>query len=121
MTQNLTVNLDASGNGSITPAEVDNGSSDACGIATLALDKTAFTCADLGANTVTLTVTDNNGNTDTETATITVNDVTAPAIVAASDLTVDCGASERERLVHLVEQPRWRDCHGRMWPIDLDQ
>jgi hypothetical protein len=35
--QNITVQLDATGNATITPAQVNNGSSDACGIASLSL------------------------------------------------------------------------------------
>ncbi|MBN2777226.1 MAG: HYR domain-containing protein [Bacteroidales bacterium] len=90
--QNLTVNLDATGNVSITPAQVDNGSSDACGIQSLALDKTAFDCDDLGDNTVTLTVTDVNGNSATCNATITVNDIIDPVAVG-QDITVNLNAS----------------------------
>ena len=75
ITQNITVNLDANAMATITPAQIDNGSSDACGIQSLTLDKTDFNCADLAAPvTVTLTVTDNNGNTETGTATVTVTD-----------------------------------------------
>ena len=66
--------LDAAGNGSITTGDVNNGSDDACGIASLALDDSDFVCADVGTNTVTLTVTDNNSNQSTCTATITVED-----------------------------------------------
>ena len=40
--QNLTVQLDATGAGSITAAQVDNGSSDNCSIATMTLDKSDF-------------------------------------------------------------------------------
>ena len=76
--QNLTVQLDASGAGSITAAQVDNGSFDNCSIATMTLDKMNFTCADVGANTVTMTVTDVNGNTGTCTSTVTVQDNVAP-------------------------------------------
>src|SRR5439155_5443752 len=72
--KNITVQLDASGNAAITAADVDNGSHDACGIKSLALDKTSFTCADVGPNTVTLTVTDKNDNVSTCTATVTVQD-----------------------------------------------
>ncbi|MGG5487540.1 hypothetical protein ACQ0RB_11060, partial [Gaetbulibacter sp. PBL-D1] len=72
--QNATVVLDASGNGSITTSDIDNGSNDACGIASLSLDQTSFDCTNIGANTVTLTVTDNNGNVSTCSATVTVED-----------------------------------------------
>ncbi|MDX2174962.1 MAG: hypothetical protein SF028_00670 [Candidatus Sumerlaeia bacterium] len=87
VTQDVTVVLDGSGNGSTTAAAVNNGSSDNCAIDTLALDTTAFTCADVGGNTVTLTVTDVNGNSATATATVTVQDNTAPTVVA-QDVTV---------------------------------
>jgi hypothetical protein len=40
--QDVTVQLDATGNGSTTATAVDNGSSDACGIASLVLSQTAF-------------------------------------------------------------------------------
>ncbi len=77
--QNITVELDSMGNGTALAADVDNGSSDACGIASLTLDNDAFTCANIGAtNSVTLTVTDNNGNTATCDADVTVEDNIAP-------------------------------------------
>jgi hypothetical protein len=76
--QNVTVQLNASGNGSTTAAAVDNGSNDACGIATLSLSKTAFNCSNVGGNTVTLTATDVNGNSSACTATVTVQDNVAP-------------------------------------------
>jgi hypothetical protein len=79
--QNKTVQLDDSGNGSTTAAAVNNGSSDACGIESLALSQTDFTCSHVGPNTVTLTVTDQNNNTATCTATVTVQDLVAPAAV----------------------------------------
>ena len=79
--QNLTVYLDGSGNATITAADVDNGSSDPAGIASLSVSPSSFNCSDLGANTVTLTVTDNNSNSATCTATVTVADTTSPAAV----------------------------------------
>lgn len=78
--KNISVDLVGSSIG-ILPSDVDSGSSDACGIAGMVLDKDTFTCANLGANTVTLTVTDVNGNSDSCQATVTVNDVTAPTPV----------------------------------------
>src|SRR5206468_616924 len=84
--QNLTVQLDASGHATITPAQIDNGSSDACGIASLSLDKTSFDCGNVGANTVTLTVTDNNGNSSTCTATVTVVDPVKPVVLTQDQI-----------------------------------
>ena len=66
---------------------INNGSSDACGIANLALDQTAFICDNVGANTVVLTVTDVNNNSSTCTATVTVEDNVAPVAVC-QNLTV---------------------------------
>ncbi len=79
--QDLTVSLDAGGNAVITAAQVDNGSSDNQGIASLVVSQTSFSCADIGVNPVTLTVTDIGGNTDTCSANITVQDVSTPTAV----------------------------------------
>ena len=93
ITQNITVEIGAGGIATITPDMIDNGSSAPCGIASLSLSKTTFTCADLSGiqvrsslaslnksanKTVELTVTDNNGNTSTGIATVTVQDTTGP-------------------------------------------
>lgn len=92
LTKNITVQLDASGNAAITVANVNNGSSDACGITTLTLDKTTFSCANVGANTVTLTVTDKNGNIGNRSAIVTVEDKIAP-VVLTKNITVQLDAS----------------------------
>ena len=90
--QNATVQLDASGSASITAAMIDNGSSDNCGIASLAVTPTTFTCADAGANTVTLTVTDVNGNVSTTTAMVTINLPPDPVVTPAAATT--CAGSD---------------------------
>ena len=90
--QNITVQLDASGNGSITAGDIDNGSNDACGIDTLTVTPNSFTCSDTGSNTVTLTATDNNGNTATCTATVTIED-SVPPTALCSDITLHLNAS----------------------------
>ncbi len=87
--QNITVALDADGNATISASDVDDGSSDSCGNVTLSLNKTAFTCSDLGSNSVTLTVTDENSNTATCNATVTVQDNLDPTVSALSTFTLD--------------------------------
>ncbi len=77
-TSNYTLTLGSNGAGSISVSNIDNGSSDACGIASRTLSKTSFDCSNVGPNTVKLFVTDVNGNTDSATATVTVVDNTAP-------------------------------------------
>jgi gliding motility-associated-like protein len=79
--QNITVQLDANGNATITANQIDNGSSDNAGIASITVSPNTFTCDDLGANTVTLTVTDTSGNVSTATATVTVQDTTLPTAI----------------------------------------
>jgi hypothetical protein len=69
--QAYTLNL-SNGSGSITAANVDGGSTDNCGIASMSVSPNTFTCANAGANTVTLTVTDIHGNVSTCQATVTV-------------------------------------------------
>ncbi|WP_203293541.1 HYR domain-containing protein [Luteirhabdus pelagi] len=90
----FTVQLDASGAASITATEIDNGSTDNCGIASTSIDVTNFSCADVGANTVTLTVTDVNGNTSTCSTTVTVEDTIAPSIACPADITANTDAGD---------------------------
>ncbi len=96
--QNVSVSLNSAGNAAITTGMINNGSADACGIATITASQTAFDCADLGANNVTLTVTDVNGNVGTCVAVVTVIDGIAPVIACAPNVTVNnnpgiCGAT----------------------------
>jgi rhamnogalacturonan endolyase len=71
LTRNITVTL-AGGTAQISAADVDNGSSDAYGLASLILDRSTFDCSTIGANVVTLTATDPNGNSASAPATVTV-------------------------------------------------
>ncbi len=86
--QNITIQLDASGNVSITAADVDGGSTDNCGIAGTSVSPNTFDCGDVGDNPVVLTVTDVHGNSNTCTAIVTVQDVTNP-VVACQNITVE--------------------------------
>src|SRR5207245_8830590 len=91
-TKNIDVNLDATGHATIVAADVDGGTTDACGPINLSIDKSAFTCANLGPNTVKLTATDGSLNSASADATVTVHDVTAPSGRA----TANDGHHERE-------------------------
>lgn len=87
ITQNISVTLDQNGEAIITASDINNGSTDNCGIASIDLDVTTFDCSNIGENIVTLTITDNQTNTNTETATVTINETTAP-VALAQDLSI---------------------------------
>ncbi|WP_224995256.1 MBG domain-containing protein [Cesiribacter sp. SM1] len=76
--KNITLALDVFGLAMLTPEAVNNGSADNCRIASMRLDKTSFSCQNIGANPVTLTVTDASGNSSTATATVNVVNVLTP-------------------------------------------
>ncbi len=90
-TQDILVQLDVFGSVTITPNDIDNGSTDTCGIENMSLDVTTFSCENIGENTVILTVTDVNGNESKATAVVTVEDLTNPT-VATQDITVQLDA-----------------------------
>jgi hypothetical protein len=79
--ETFSVNLDENGNATITGDDLDDGSSDPENQElTFSLNKSTFTCTDVGENEVTFTVTDAYGATSTCVTTVTVVDNTAPAI-----------------------------------------
>jgi hypothetical protein len=69
--QNATVTL-SNGTATVTPDDVDDNSTDNCGIQSMTVEPNTFDCSDIGDHTVTLTVNDFNGNSSTCTATVTV-------------------------------------------------
>ena len=72
LTQNITVELDANGQSSITAALINNGSTDNCGILSITASPLTFDCGSVGPNTVVLTVTDIHGNVATANVIVTV-------------------------------------------------
>lgn len=92
--KNATVNLNSQGLGTLSVAQVDNGSADDCGLSTMSLSKTHFNCSELGASpwTISLTVKDVNNNTSSCSASVTVKDITAPTAVCANT-TVSLGSN----------------------------
>ncbi|MCB0593769.1 MAG: lamin tail domain-containing protein, partial [Phaeodactylibacter sp.] len=72
--QNITVDIEAGGEYTLTAADIDGGSSDNC-TANLSIPETVFGCSDVGSMvSVTLTVTDDSGNSDSCPASVTVAD-----------------------------------------------
>jgi hypothetical protein len=87
--QNITVQLDSAGNASITVGDIDNGSTDNCGINAATVSISTFTCANAGANTVTVQMDDLSGNLSSCTATVTV--LSIPVLATASVDSAQCG------------------------------
>ncbi|MCX7551851.1 MopE-related protein [Xanthomarina sp. F2636L] len=75
-TQDISVELDETGFVSISATDIDNGSSDNCGIDTMEVSPSSFDESNVGENTVTLSITDFEGNMSQCTATVTVDDST---------------------------------------------
>jgi len=96
--QDITIQLDAAGNASIVGADVDGGSFDNCGIATLDVDPSAFDCSNVGDNTVTLTVSDANGNSATCIAVVTVEE-TVPPVAVCDDVTIQLDGNGNASIV----------------------
>jgi uncharacterized lipoprotein YddW (UPF0748 family) len=71
----------ADGAVTITAEDINNGSWDNCGIASMTISPSGFDCTDIGENAVTLTVVDEHGNQNTATVIVTVTgDVPNPSI-----------------------------------------
>jgi len=85
--QDITVQLDITGNASIFANDVDGGSTDNCSITTTSIDVSTFDCTNIGANNVLLVVTDAAGNSSSCTAVVMVEDTVAPT-VSCLDITV---------------------------------
>lgn len=73
--QDITVSLGADGTVIVSPAQVDNLSSDNCFYNYVTVDS-VYNCTDMGANAYTLTIVDGGGNTASQTCTLTVADNT---------------------------------------------
>jgi len=85
--RDITVQLDGTGNATITAADIDNGSSDNCSVDTIWLDVYSFDCTNVGSNTVNLTVEDDCGNQASCSATVTVENNILPTITCPVDVT----------------------------------
>ncbi|MCM8568851.1 hypothetical protein NE848_05640 [Gramella jeungdoensis] len=90
--QNFTAQLGTDGTVTITPADVDGGSTDDKAGFTLAIDNNTFDCSNIGDNQVELTVTDSDGVTDKCIATVTVEDKEAPNAQVVGNIVVELDA-----------------------------
>jgi len=86
--KDIILQLDDTGNASITADQVDNGSYDICGIASITVSPNTFTCENLGENTVTLTVTNIAGASDSSEAKVTVVDRLQPELLCNTPDTI---------------------------------
>jgi hypothetical protein len=101
VSQTIQATLDANAQYTVDPSQLNENSTDACGILSLAASPAVLDCQHEGTNTVTLTVTDNNGNTASCTATIEVAEfltldpptATAESCTGAGDGTVSLTAT----------------------------
>jgi hypothetical protein len=90
--QNITIELDASGNAAITPSDIDAGSFDNCSASQIALNQTNFDCSMVGQNEVVFTITDASGITATCLAMVTVENNNLP-VAACQNITVQLNSS----------------------------
>lgn len=89
-----TVTLNGQGMGSLFASQINDGSSDACGVMGFAASDTFFSCADEGpGNVVVLTVFDGSGNSATCTTTVFVEDANPPTVVCPPDVNIMGGVS----------------------------
>uniref|UniRef100_UPI002585C7C5 HYR domain-containing protein n=1 Tax=Algoriphagus sp. TaxID=1872435 RepID=UPI002585C7C5 len=72
ITRNRTFTINPINEVNLLPSDIDNGTSDNCGVQSLELSKNLFTALDEGENTITLSAIDVNGNMAIEQAKVTI-------------------------------------------------
>ncbi|MGH1436911.1 MAG: right-handed parallel beta-helix repeat-containing protein, partial [Lewinella sp.] len=114
--QNIEVFLDTNGDASIVAADVDGGSDDNCGVASMTVEPNTFDCDDTAnnPNEVTLTVFDGVGNWASCMAQVTVRDTISPVLVC-QDITFNLDTSGRYMLFlgvieNIIIQSRTDNC-----------
>ncbi|MFT6809974.1 MAG: putative outer membrane repeat protein [Saprospiraceae bacterium] len=76
--KNINAFLNSGGTTSITPVDLNNNSSDACGNNSYAASSINFNCQNIGNNNIVLSVTDGNGNIGMCTSIVTIIDTISP-------------------------------------------
>ncbi len=82
-----TLYLNGGGNAAVSVTDIENGSSDNCGIDSTWILTTNYTCADTGQNDITMVVRDETGNVDSCTTRILVLDTLPPSITCPMNAT----------------------------------
>lgn len=85
--QDISITLDSNGTYTLSPSELDNGSSVPCETATLSLSQTNLTCADGPEATITLYVSNSLGETESCQAKVTIID-NMPPTALCKDTTI---------------------------------
>ncbi len=100
----ITVNLDATGNVSILPSQIENGSTDNCSpVILVSVVPSSFSCSNVGNNTVVLTVRDVTGNISTCNATVTIEGYAVIDIQpVGKEIVYGCDAPILSVAAHLV-------------------
>ncbi len=88
----FSIELDETGNASITQADIVSSATDNCGIQSISLSQTNFTCADIGDNTVTVTAIDNSRNRISCSTTVTITVPSCPGNLTLETDKTACGA-----------------------------
>ncbi|WP_139068318.1 LamG-like jellyroll fold domain-containing protein, partial [Flavobacterium glycines] len=86
--KNYTAYLSSNGTVTISALNLDNGSSDNCGIASMTVSPNSFNCSNVGPNNVIFTVSDNGGNSSSCNAIVTVVDNTPPTMICKNYIVV---------------------------------
>ncbi|WP_157966006.1 HYR domain-containing protein [Cognataquiflexum aquatile] len=123
LTKNLEFTIEVGQSVTITPQDVDNGSTDNCGINSLSLSKTIFTDLDEGINDVVLTATDAAANTNSATAIVTiVVDRSCKVRAIAQDVTLILDKNGLATLTtSAVNNGSYSECIGSSLTMTLSQ
>lgn len=85
-----TFDLDGTGNLTLGVVDIDNGTTDGCGMQSMMISQTAFNCTNLGLNPITLTATDIYGNVSTCIADVTIQTVGGLTITEDAVTDLNC-------------------------------
>ena len=108
--KNITVSADPDCQASITPQQVDNGSTPGTPNDTITLSLDQSGPFAIGTHNVTLTATDSFGYSSTATAVVTVADTTAPVITAPAPSSATANSQGKAPVPNVLAQTTTSDC-----------